>query len=83
MMALAIALPDTQIDFVMPKQTTYMSMVLPEHYFNILYWDGKSAGLPDNLYHYSCHPELGTRLIARDRMQIVTLRKGVLGKLNR
>lgn len=62
---LAIALPDTQVDFLMPSQTTYVAMILPVRYLNALFGDGETASTRRSFYHYSCPPGLGERLLAR------------------
>lgn len=62
---LAVALPNTQVDFIMPSQTPYLAMLLPARYLNTLFGDSKSRSSLAKFYHHACHPELGKRLIAR------------------
>ena len=67
---LALALPETEVDFIMPANSPYLALLIPVRYLNTLF--GGQNSLLSGFHHFQCNPLQGNRLLARLNQMIDT-----------
>jgi len=63
---LALALPDAELDFIIPSQTPHLVLLMPVHYLKA--WLGEEAAsslLLSKRHYFQCDPQLGGRFLNR------------------
>jgi len=63
---LALALPDAQLDFIIPSQTPHLVLLIPVHCLKVSFGEeAANSLLLSKRHHFQCDPQLGGRFLNR------------------